>query len=102
MSVSANACRRNQYQTIVVHTSLVLTGLVDLGFAFEVAAAVLGHEAGGKDVRILIRHYVRSDLVDRKREALEAWDIRLVQILRDEVRPATVSGPASHRELDVA
>lgn len=52
----------------------VATGLVDLGFSFDVVAAVLGHESGSKDVRTLIRHYVRSDLVDRKRRALEAWD----------------------------
>lgn len=60
----------------------VATGLVDLGFSFEVAAAVLGHEAGNKDVRTLLRHYVRSDLLDRKRLALEAWDRWLRKILR--------------------
>ena len=79
----------------------VATGLVDLGFSFEVAAAVLGHEAGGKDVRTLIRHYVRSDLVDRKRGALEAWDGRLRQILGSEISWANFAPLTSRRELDV-
>jgi integrase len=68
----------------------VATGLVDLGFPMEVVAAVLGHEAGSKDVRTLIRHYVRSDLVDRKRLALEAWDRCLRQILKGATPPTNV------------
>ncbi len=56
----------------------VATGLVDLGFTLEIVAALLGHEAGGKDVRTLIRHYIRSDLVEKKRGALEAWSARLI------------------------
>lgn len=77
----------------------VATGLVDLGFSFDVVAAVLGHEAGGKDVRTLIRHYVRSDLVDQKRRALQAWDFHLGLILRGETAPANVTNLTSHREL---
>lgn len=55
----------------------VATGLVDLGFSFEIVAAVLGHEAGGKHVRTLTRHYVRTDLIVQKKTALAAWDSRL-------------------------
>jgi integrase len=80
----------------------VATGLVDLGFSLEVVAAVLGHEAGGKDVRTLVRHYVRSDLVERKRQALQSWDARLRQILFEKNPPANVTTLASHRELEVA
>jgi integrase len=69
----------------------VATGLVDLGFPFELVAAVLGHEAGGKDVRTLLRHYVRTDLVGRKRMALEAWDRRLRQILYGDKIPSNVT-----------
>jgi len=76
----------------------VATSLVDLGFSFEVAAAVLGHEAGGKDVRTLIRHYVRSDLVERKRGALESWDRHLRQILGGDISQAN----AGSLELIVA
>jgi integrase len=59
----------------------VATGLVDLGFSYEITAAVLGHEAGSKISRTLIRHYVRTDLIDQKRQALEAWDRRVRAIL---------------------
>jgi integrase len=68
----------------------VATFLVDLGFSYEVVAAVLGHEAGSKEVRTLIRHYVRTDLVERKRLALQAWDARLHQIISGETSPANV------------
>jgi integrase len=80
----------------------VATGLVDLGFSFDVVAAVLGHEAGSKDVRTLIRHYVRSDLVDRKKLALEAWDRRLRQILRGETPPANITQLRSTTHQEVA
>lgn len=63
----------------------VATCLVDLGFSYEVVAAVLGHEAGSKEVRTLVRHYIRTDLVERKRQALQAWDVRLHQIYSEEI-----------------
>ena len=69
----------------------VATGLVDLGLPFELAATVLGHETGSKEVRTLLRHYVRTDLIDRKRIALEAWDRRLRQILLREEIPTNVT-----------
>ena len=80
----------------------VATGLVDLGFPFEVVAAVLGHETGGKDVRTLIRHYVRSDLVDRKRKALEAWDTHLRKMLRGKSRLDAGASQDLHRQQDAA
>lgn len=80
----------------------VATGVVDLGFSYEVAAAVLGHEVGNKEVRTLIRHYIRSDMIDRKRKALEAWDARLRQMIRGETPPANITFLPSRRELDVA
>lgn len=68
----------------------VATGLVDLGFPFELVAAVLGHEAGSKNVRTLLRHYVRSDLLDRKESALQAWDKRLRRLMDDALQPTNV------------
>jgi integrase len=62
----------------------VATGLIDLGFPAEVVAAVLGHEAGGKDVRTLMRHYVRSEQIEAKRRALAAWDGVLRQAIMGE------------------
>ena len=55
---------------------------MDLGFAFDVVAAVIGHEVGTKEVLTpLIHHYVGGDLVERKRGALEAWDLRLRKVI---------------------
>jgi integrase len=68
----------------------VATQLVELGFALELVAAVLGHETGNANTRILSRHYVRTDLVDRKRIALEAWDRRLKEIIHGQTAPTNV------------
>lgn len=77
----------------------VATGLVDLGFSFEVVSAVLGHEGGSKNVRTLVRHYVRTDLVDQKKVAMAAWDHRLRQIIGDVTIPDNVTSLIDHREI---
>lgn len=59
----------------------VATQLVELGISLDLVSATLGQQAGGSNTRILTRHYVRTDLVDRKRVALEAWDQLLSQIV---------------------
>jgi hypothetical protein len=43
--------------------------------------AVVGHEAGGKETRTLVRHYVRTDLIERKLNVLRSWDERLQDIV---------------------
>ena len=55
--------------------------LTEMGVALDHVAAVLGHEAGGRQTRTLVRHYVRTDLLERKKSVLEAWDRRLREIL---------------------
>ncbi len=50
------------------------TRLAELGISLELVAAVIGHEAGGKETRTLVRHYVRSDLLERKAQVLRSWD----------------------------
>lgn len=75
----------------------VATGMVDLGISFETVAAVLGHEVGGASVRILARHYVRSDFLERKRTALDAWDGKLRSIIAGDVAPANVHKIADAR-----
>jgi intergrase/recombinase len=57
------------------------TMLAERGVPLEIVAAVIGHEAGAKDTRTLIRHYVRTDHVARKMQVLLAWDERLRCIL---------------------
>lgn len=59
----------------------VATELVNMGISFDVIAAVLGHENSDKHTKILTRHYVRTDQIDRKRVALVAWDKRLRSII---------------------
>ena len=69
----------------------VATGLVDLGIAYELVAAVLGHEVGAREVKTLIRHYVRTDLLERKTKALRAWDMKLRQIICGGTFPENVA-----------
>lgn len=52
----------------------VATQLAELGTPFDVIAIVIGHEAGTRETKTLVRHYVRTDLLQRKREVLQAWD----------------------------
>jgi integrase len=69
----------------------VVTMLTEMGIALDLVAAVIGHELGGKETRTLIRHYVRTDLVERKTNALSSWDTRLKEIVADAQRANNVS-----------
>jgi integrase len=65
----------------------VATQMAKLGLPLELVATVLGHEAGahtGAETRTLRKHYVHDDFVDRKAQALAAWDRRLRSILTGE------------------
>jgi integrase len=57
------------------------TMMAEMNIGLDVVAAVVGHEAGAKDTRTLVRHYVRSDLIERKAHALSLWDARLKAIV---------------------
>jgi integrase len=57
------------------------TMLAEMGIALDLVAAIVGHESGGKDTRTLVRHYVHSDMLERKAHALKAWDERLKAIV---------------------
>lgn len=59
----------------------VATQLVEMGISLEVVAIVIGHEAGGRDTRTLVRHYVRTSLIERKANVLASWDRRLSDIV---------------------
>jgi integrase len=59
----------------------VATRMAEMGIALDIVAAVIGHEMGAKDIRTLSRHYLRTDLIDRKQMALETWDARLMAII---------------------
>jgi integrase len=59
----------------------VATMLVEQGVALDLIAAVIGHEPGGTQTRTLVRHYVRTDLIERKKHVLNAWDALLQDIV---------------------
>jgi integrase len=69
------------------------TMLAEMGVALDLVAAVVGHESGGRDTRTLVRHYVRSDLLERKARALRAWDERLRAIVSGEEAAKVVRLP---------
>ena len=58
--------------------------LVEMGIALDLVAAIVGHELGGRDTRTLIKHYVRTDMLERKAHALQVWDQRLRAIVTGE------------------
>ena len=45
--------------------------LAEMGIALDLVAAIVGHEAGGRDTRTLVRHYVHTDMLERKAQALQ-------------------------------
>jgi integrase len=63
------------------HRRTVVTMLVEMGVSLDIVAAVVGHEAGGRETRTLIRHYVRTDLVHRKREVLLRWNEHIKKVV---------------------
>jgi integrase len=60
------------------------TMLVEMGVALDLVAAIVGHESGGKNTRTLVRHYVHTDMLERKALALRAWDDRLKGVVMGE------------------
>jgi integrase len=66
------------------------TLMVEMGIALDLVAAIIGHESGGKDTRTLVRHYVRTDLLERKAHSLVSWDERLKAIVTGEHRNKVV------------
>jgi integrase len=81
-------CRRDKLPVagFVTHDlrRTVATEMAKLGLSLEVVAIVVGHKAGGAGASTLVRHYVHDDFVDRKADALAAWDRRLRAILAGE------------------
>jgi len=69
------------------------TMLTEMGVALDLVAAIIGHESGGKDTRTLVRHYVHTDMLERKALALKAWDDRLKGIVMGEETAKVVPLP---------
>jgi integrase len=61
------------------------TCLDRMGVGLDLIAAIVGHEAAtSRETHTLVRHYLRTDKLERKRLTLEAWDQRLRQIVSGE------------------
>jgi integrase len=58
-----------------------VTMLAEMGVALDLVAAVVGHEAGGRETRTLVRHYIHTDMIERKTHALHSWDALLQDIV---------------------
>jgi integrase len=69
------------------------TMLAEMGVALDLVAAIVGHESGSKDTRTLVRHYVRTDLLERKVQALRAWDERLKDFVKGDEAAKVVRLP---------
>jgi integrase len=69
------------------------TMLAEMGIALDLVAAIVGHESGGKETRTLVRHYVHTDMLERKALALKAWDDRLRGIVMGEEAAKVVPLP---------
>jgi integrase len=69
------------------------TMLAEMGIALDLVAAIVGHEAGARETRVLMRHYVRTDMLERKAHALKAWDDRLKAIVAGEQAAKVVRLP---------
>jgi integrase len=69
------------------------TMLAEMGITLDLVAAIVGHESGGRDTRTLVRHYVHSDMLERKAHALKAWDDRLKGIVMGEEAAKVVPLP---------
>jgi integrase len=64
------------------------TSLDRMGIGLELIAAIVGHDsASSRETQTLVRHYLRTDKLQRKRAALEAWDQRLREIVWGENQP---------------
>jgi integrase len=69
------------------------TMLAEMGVALDLVAAIVGHEAGARETRVLMRHYVHSDMLERKAQALQVWDERLRAIVAGEEAAKVVPLP---------
>ena len=69
----------------------VATFLAEMGISFDIVGAIIGHEAGGRETRTLVRHYVRTDFIERKKTVLEVWDRRLREIIEGKTTTGNVT-----------
>jgi integrase len=54
---------------------------IDLGLPIEVIASIVGHDSGDRNTRTLFKHYVKTDMLERKRAALAIWNEALTALV---------------------
>jgi integrase len=65
------------------------TALDSMGISIELIAAIVGHDSAvNRQAKTLVRHYLRTDKLQQKHAALEAWDRRLRLIIAGEAGAA--------------
>lgn len=69
----------------------VATQLAEMAIPLELVAAVIGHEAGGRETRTLVRHYVRTDLLARKKQRWSLGSIAFWKLSKANCRPENLS-----------
>ena len=90
-SIATALHSRRKQMPILTFTShdlrrTLVSTMLELGVSRDVIGAIIGHDGDSdKAARILIKHYIWSDLVERKRPALEAWDAHLKAIVSGQV-----------------
>jgi integrase len=69
----------------------VATQLAEMAIPLELVAAVIGHEADGRETRTLVRHYVRTDLLARKKQRWSLGSIAFWKLSKANCRPENLS-----------
>lgn len=80
----------------------VATGMVEMGVSLELVARTIGHEAGTRETRTLVRHYVRTDMLEQKASVLAAWEKRLGEAIRESSYTTTQPAVPPATALDQA
>ena len=62
----------------------VASQMDEMGIARDVIGALIGHESGDRGATVLRRHYLKSEGLEKKRAALQAWEARLRRIVGGE------------------
>jgi hypothetical protein len=66
--------------------------MAKLELPLELVATVLGQKTGEPETRVLRKHYIHNQFVDRKTHALSQWDRRLRSILAGEAGKVVAFG----------
>ncbi|SHG62441.1 Site-specific recombinase XerD [Kaistia soli DSM 19436] len=58
------------------------TSMAELGISLETIATIVGHSAGNAATHTLLKHYIHTQSIKIKRDALDIWNSKLREIIR--------------------